>query len=45
MTEKKSSSDTMDALRRQYGSGKFSTDRTIAEYAADIWHVKPCPVT
>ena len=25
-------------------SGKFSSDRTIAEYAQDIWHVKPCPV-
>jgi len=25
-------------------SGKFSTDRTIAEYAAEIWNVKPCPV-
>jgi starch phosphorylase len=25
-------------------SGKFSSDRTTAEYAADIWHVKPCPV-
>jgi starch phosphorylase len=26
------------------GSGKFSSDRTIAEYAADIWNVEPCPV-
>jgi glycogen phosphorylase len=26
------------------GSGKFSSDRTITEYATDIWKVKPCPV-
>jgi starch phosphorylase len=26
-------------------SGKFSSDRTIAQYAADIWGVKPCPVS
>jgi glycogen phosphorylase len=26
------------------GSGKFSSDRTIAEYAKDIWKVQACPV-
>jgi glycogen phosphorylase len=25
-------------------SRRFSSDRTIAEYARDIWHVDPCPV-
>ena len=25
-------------------SGKFSTDRTIAEYASEIWDIHPCPV-
>jgi starch phosphorylase len=32
------------AILNVAGSRKFSSDRTIAEYAADIWHVKPCPV-
>ena len=27
------------------GSGKFSSDRTIKEYASDIWKAEPCPVS
>ena len=32
------------AILNVAGSGKFSSDRTIAEYAGEIWNVKPCPI-
>jgi glycogen phosphorylase len=32
------------AILNVAGSGKFSSDRTIAEYAAEIWNVERCPV-
>ena len=32
------------AILNVASSGKFSSDRTIAEYTADIWKVEPCPV-
>jgi glucan phosphorylase len=33
------------AILNVAGSGKFSSDRTIAEYAREIWNVEPCPLT
>ena len=41
-------SDKMEWNRRAVlnisASGKFSSDRTIAQYAKDIWDIAPCPV-
>ncbi|PWU07852.1 MAG: glycogen phosphorylase [Terriglobia bacterium] len=35
---------TRKSILNVAASGKFSSDRTIAEYANEIWNVKPCPV-
>ena len=35
---------SMKAILNVAGSGKFSSDCPIAEYATVIWGVKPCPV-
>jgi glycogen phosphorylase len=35
---------TRKSILNVAGSGKFSSDRTIAEYATGIWNAEPCPV-
>jgi starch phosphorylase len=32
------------AILNVASSGKFSSDRTIGEYATEIWKVEPCPI-
>jgi starch phosphorylase len=33
------------AILNLASSGMFSSDRTITEYATDIWNVEPCPIS
>jgi starch phosphorylase len=35
---------TRKVIANVASSGRFSSDRTIAEYAAAIWQAEPCPV-
>ena len=35
---------TRKAILNVAASGRFSSDRTIAEYANEIWNIKPCPI-
>jgi starch phosphorylase len=35
---------TRNAVLNIASSGRFSSDRTISEYASEIWNAKPCPV-
>jgi starch phosphorylase len=32
------------AILNVAASGRFSSDRAVAEYAEEIWKVRPCPV-
>ena len=35
---------SLKSLRNIARMGKFSSDRTISEYARDIWHMKPAVI-
>jgi glycogen phosphorylase len=35
---------TRKAILNVASSGEFSSDRTISEYASQIWNVRPCPI-
>jgi glycogen phosphorylase len=41
---KKPDAWTNRAIKNVGHSGKFSSDRTISQYAGEIWNAKPCPV-
>jgi glycogen phosphorylase len=41
---KNSEAWTGRAIKNVGHSGKFSSDRTISQYAGEIWNVKPSPV-
>ena len=36
--------DAAKVVRNVASSGRFSSDRTISEYASGIWNAVPCPV-
>ena len=33
------------AILNVAGSGRFSSDRTVAEYATEVWGLHPCPIS
>jgi glycogen phosphorylase len=35
---------TRKAILNVARSGKFSSDRAVAQYAREVWEAKPCPV-
>ena len=41
---KKPDAWTNRAIKNVGHSGKFSSDRTISQYAGEIWNARPCPV-